>query len=248
MEELEALVECVHPDELLLVVDMMTGQDALNIARAFSARLPLTGIMLTRAENESRGGVALSMRVETGCPIRLLGTGEHLNQLEVFDAKRIANRLLGMGDVVALVEQAEALMQEEETQDAMAHFQKGTFTLEDFRKQLKSVNKMGGVAKIVKMLPGASMLEGALKNSGESDQSIMHQIAIISSMTPKERRYYKLINGPRRRRIAGGSGRPIQEVNKLIKNYERLLDMQKKLKKLQDRPGFSDKLRGLFGP
>ncbi|MDR2417201.1 MAG: signal recognition particle protein [Holosporales bacterium] len=247
MQELKTLVKSVQPEELLLVADMMMGQDALNIARAFSARLPLTGIVLTRADSESRGGVALSMRLETGCPIRALGTGEHLDDIEIFNAHRIVDRLLGKGDIVSLVEKASEVLEKEETEASMARLNQGVFTLTDLAHQLKQVSKMGGIASILKMLPGAGALDGLVKKQDMDDQAIARQLAIISSMTPKERRYYKLINGSRRRRIAAGSGSSVQDVNKLLKNYEKMLEMQKKLRKLQKRPGFGDKLQNLLG-
>ncbi|MDR0407013.1 MAG: signal recognition particle protein [Holosporales bacterium] len=246
MQELEALAAHVHPDEILLTVDMMTGQDALNVARAFSARLPLTGVFLTRADSESRGGVALSMRIETGCPIRMLGTGEHLDELEVFDARRVADRLLGRGDIVSFVEKAAEVFEKEEAEAAFTRLNQGVFTLEDLSRHLMQVNKMGGITHMLKMLPGMQSLEGSMKK-GIDDRMIAHQLAIISSMTPKERRHYKLINGACRRRIATGSGCTVQEVNKLLKNYEQMLAFHKKMKKIQGQRGFEAKWQSLLG-
>ncbi|MDR1910601.1 MAG: signal recognition particle protein [Holosporales bacterium] len=246
MQELEILVARVQPEEVLLVADMMTGQDALHIARSFSERLPLTGIVLTRADSESRGGVALSMRVETGCPIRALGIGEHLDDIEIFEARRVVGRLLGMGDIVSLVEKAAETLEKEEADATMARLRQGIFTLDDLAQQLKQVRKMGGISSVLKMLPGASAFEDAVKKQGIADHTITHQLAIISSMTPKERRHYRLINGSRCRRIAKGSGCSVQDVNKLLKHYEKMLDAHKKLKKMQQQRGFEEKLQNFF--
>jgi signal recognition particle subunit SRP54 len=187
------------------------------------------------------------MRSETGCPIRVLGTGERLDDIEIFDAHRIVNRLLGKGDIVSLVEKASEVLEKEETEATMARLNQGVFTLADLAQQLKQVSKMGGIAGILRMLPGANAPDSLIKKQGMDDRTIARQLAIISSMTPKERRYYKLINGSRRRRIAAGSGSDVQDVNKLLRNYEKMLEAQKKLRKLQKQPGFGDKLQNLFG-
>ncbi|MDR1267811.1 MAG: signal recognition particle protein [Holosporales bacterium] len=247
MQELQELNACINPDEILLVADMMTGQDALQVARSFSAALPLTGILLTRSESHSRGGVALSMRAETGCPIRLLGTGERLDQLEIFDAKRVAGRLLGMGDIVSLVEQAAEVLQKEDAETALHRLHQGVFTLEDWRQQILQVSKMGGISQILSKLPGVNGLGAMAEQQNLGEHSMKRQLAMIASMTPKERRHYKLLNGSRRRRIAAGSGCTVQEVNKLLKQYERMLEMQKRLKKMQNRPGLESKMRDFFG-
>lgn len=220
MAELQTINNIVQADEILLVADMMTGQEALSIASAFSSKLPVTGVILTRADGDARGGVALSMREVTGCPIRFIGTGEQLDSLSIFDAERMAGRLLGMGDVVALVEKARQAFSQQETEKAAQLLQSGNFTLDDFVHQMEKMSTMGGLKTIVKMLPQGQKINSMMEQVGVSDKTIAHHIAIVRSMTAKERANHKLLNGSRRKRIALGSGTSVQQVNQLIKQYE----------------------------
>ncbi|MDR1561305.1 MAG: signal recognition particle protein [Holosporaceae bacterium] len=231
MEELVVTQNIIVPDEILLVVDIMTGQDAFNIARKFSQSVGITGIILTRVDGDARGGVALSMRALTNCDIKFLCTGERLDDIEFFDSAKIANRLLGMGDIVSLVEKAQENFSQQENEEATQKLRQGIFTFDDLANQMEKMSKLGGLSTIVKMLPKSKFLEKAMNESGISDKTVARNLAIIKSMTKKERRNYKLLNGSRKKRIAAGSGTVIQDVNKLIKQYEYALDLFKKLKK-----------------
>jgi signal recognition particle subunit SRP54 len=231
MEELQKIQRIINPDEIILVVDIMTGQDAFNIAKKFSEALSISGLILTRVDGDARGGVALSMRALTGCEIKFLCTGERLDDMELFDAERIASRLLGMGDIVSLVEKAQENFSREEAEETAKRLQAGIFTFDDFAAQMEKMSKMGGLKAIMKILPQSKQLEDMMGASGVSDKTIARSIAIIKSMTKKERSNHKLLNGSRRKRIATGSGTTVQEVNKLIKQYEGTLDIFKKIKK-----------------
>lgn len=231
MDELIDTYKTIRPEEVFLVVDIMTGQDAINIARKFSDSLKISGIILTRVDGDARGGVALSMRALTGCEIKFLCVGERLDDIEFFDPDRIASRLLGMGDVVSLVERAQENFSKEEAEETARKMQDGVFTLDDLASQMEKMSKLGGLKSILNMLPQSRRLESLMDSQGISDRTIYRNIAIVRSMTKKERKNYKIINGSRRKRIAAGSGTTIQEVNKLIKQYEGILDMMKKLKK-----------------
>ncbi|MBE6447080.1 MAG: signal recognition particle protein [Alphaproteobacteria bacterium] len=230
MDELRDIKDIIQPDEILLVANIMTGQEALNVAAKFSEVLNITGVILTQVDGDARGGVALSMRSVTGCPIKFLGTGEHLDNLEIFDAERIAGRLLGMGDVVSLVEKAQEAISEEEALAEAKKMQEGIFTLDDYAKQMERMSKLGGLKGIVKMLPKSQMIEKAMDEQGISDNTIARSVAIVRSMTRKERNNYKILNGSRRKRIANGSGTSVQEVNRLIKQYEAVLTLFKQVK------------------
>lgn len=232
MNELIDMQSLIEPDEILLVADIMTGQDAINIAKKFSEALGLSGVVLTRVDGDARGGVALSMRALTGCPIKFLCTGERLEDIEFFDPDRIAGRLLDMGDVVSLVEKAQEAFSKEETEAAAKKMQEGTFSFDDLAAQMENMSKLGGLKSLVKMLPQSGQLESFMSAQGISDKTVARSIAIIRSMTKKEKANYKILNGSRRRRIAAGSGTTIQEVNKLIKQYEGTLGMMKKIKKM----------------
>ncbi|MDR0632300.1 MAG: signal recognition particle protein [Holosporaceae bacterium] len=231
MHELQQINGIIEADEIILVVDIMTGQDALNIARRFSEALPISGVILTRVDGDARGGVALSMRVVTGCEIKFLCTGEQLDDMEFFDAERIVGRLLGMGDVVSLVEKAQENFSREEEEEAAKKMQAGIFTFDDFAAQLEKMSKLGGLKTILKMLPQSQQLENLMEINGVSDKTVAKNLAIIRSMTRKEKRNHKLLNGSRKKRIAAGAGSTVQEVNKLVKQYEGALDMFKKIKK-----------------
>ena len=232
MQELEVISRTVMPVETLLVADSLTGQDAVNVAKQFKERTNVTGIMLTRIDGDGRGGAALSMRSVTGCPIKLLGTGEKLDEIEVFHPDRIASRILGMGDIVSLVEKAADTIDEEEAAKLEAKIRKGTFDLEDLANQLKQMRKMGGMESMLKMLPGVGKMKKQLDAANIDETMIKRQEAIISSMTPKERRAPKLIAASRKKRIAAGSGTSVQDVNKLLKQHKQMATMMKKMGKM----------------
>jgi signal recognition particle subunit SRP54 len=210
----------------------MTGQDAVNLAKAFSERAATTGIVLTRVDGDARGGAALAMRQITGKPIVFIGTGERIGALEPFHAERIAGRILGMGDVVSLVEKAAETVDRDEAEKLAAKMAKGNFDLDDLAGQLRQIRRMGGMGGMLSMLPGVGKLKKQLGDANIDENIIKRQEAIISSMTKSERRNPKLLNGSRRRRIAGGSGASVQEINRLLKQYQDMADMMKKMKKL----------------
>ncbi|WP_343715317.1 signal recognition particle protein [Inquilinus sp.] len=232
MAEVVAIRDATRPTETLLVADAMTGQDAVNVARTFHERVGVTGIVLTRVDGDSRGGAALSMRAVTGQPIKLIGMGEKMDALELFHPDRIANRILGMGDVVSLVEKAAATIEKEDAEKLAAKIQKGEFDLEDLASQLRQMRKMGGLQGLMGMLPGVGKIKDQMKTAGLDDKMIKRQEAIISSMTPTERRNPKIIHAKRKVRIAAGSGSTVQDVNKLLKQHQQMADMMKRMKKL----------------
>ena len=231
MDEVAQVREAVRPIETLLVADAMTGQDAVNVAAEFSRKVGITGIVLTRADGDARGGAALSMRAVSGCPIKLLGVGEKLDALEEFDAQRVAGRILGMGDVVGLVEKAGEVIAREEAATMAAKMIKGQFTLEDMADQFARIRKMGDVEGLLGMMPGVGKIKKQLAQANVDDQTIARQQAIILSMTPAERRIPKILNGSRRRRIARGSGTTVQEVNRVLKQFQQMSAMMKKMGK-----------------
>ncbi len=232
MTELESLESFLKPAEIMLVADAMTGQDAVTVAGHFKDRLNLTGITLTRIDGDARGGAALSMRSVTGCPIKFVGVGEQVDQLEVFHPERIAGRILDMGDVVSLVEKAAETIDQEEAEALSKKMQSGTFTLEDMEKQLLQVGKMGGLGSLMGMLPGIGRMKDKINEAGLDDKMVSRQIAIIRSMTHQERRNAKILNASRRRRIAMGSGTTVQDVNKLLKQFTEMSRVMKQMKKL----------------
>jgi signal recognition particle subunit SRP54 len=231
MDELAEIRKAINPDEVILVVDIMTGQDAINIAKKFHESIQVGGIILTRVDGDARGGVALSMRAVTGCGIKFFCTGERLDDLEFFDPDRIANRLLGMGDIVSLVEKAQEAFSQQEAEGLFQKMQDGIFSFDDFAAQMEKMSTMGGLKNILKLLPQGKAMEKMMEEQGASDKTLVKNLAIIRSMTKKEKRNYKVMNGSRRRRIAVGSGTTVQDVNKLIKQYEGALTMFKMLKK-----------------
>jgi signal recognition particle subunit SRP54 len=231
MNELQMIENMIRPDEIILTVDVMTGQDAFNIAEKFSRALPVSGIILTRIDGDARGGAVLSMRAVTGREIKFLCTGERLEDLEFFDAERIAGRLLGMGDIVSLVEKARENFSREEAEKTARKLQEGIFTFDDLAVQMEKMSKMGGLKTILKMLPQSREIEKLMDAHGISDKTLAKNIAIIRSMTAKEKTDFKILNGSRRKRIAAGSGTGVAEVNKLIKQYENALTLFKKMKK-----------------
>lgn len=228
MEELETIKSTVEPDEILLVVDAMTGQDAVNVAKNFDQRLDIDGIVLTKMDGDARGGAALSIKAITGKPIKFAGTGEKLADLETFHPDRMSSRILGMGDVLSLIEKAEKSIDKEKAQALEEKIRKNEFTLEDFMDQMEQVRNMGPMDEILGMIPG---MGGAkqLKNMQVDDKQLDYIEAIISSMTPEERRDPEVINGSRRKRIAQGSGTSIQEVNRLLKQFRQIKKMMKQL-------------------
>ena len=232
MAELEAVRDRVRPHETLLVADALTGQDAVNLARTFHDRVGLSGIVLTRIDGDGRGGAALSMRAVTGQPIKLVGVGEKLDALEAFHPDRMASRILGMGDVVSLVERVAETVDREEAEQLAAKMKKGSFDLDDLATQLQQMRKMGGMSGILGMLPGVGKIKQQLSEAQIDDRMIARQLAIISSMTPKERRNPQILHASRKRRIAAGSGTAVPEVNRLLKQYQQMQTMMKRVKKM----------------
>jgi signal recognition particle subunit SRP54 len=232
MAEVTDIRAATNPVETLLVVDAMTGQDAVNTAKAFNDALGVTGIVLTRMDGDARGGAALSMRAVTGAPIKLTGVSEKLDGLEDFHPERVAGRILGMGDIVGLVEKAAETVDEEEAEKLARKMAKGQFDLEDYGKQLKQISKMGSLSGILGMLPGVGKLKAQLEDANLDTSILKRQGAIISSMTPKERRTPDIIKASRKKRIAAGSGTSVQEVNRLLKQFDDMSTMMKRMNKL----------------
>jgi signal recognition particle subunit SRP54 len=232
MEEVSTIQRIAQPRETLLVADSMTGQDAVNVAKEFNDQVPLSGIVLTRVDGDARGGAALSMRHITGRPIKFLSTGEKLADLEEFHPERVASRILDMGDIVSLVERAAEVIDEKEAEKFAKKLEKGRFDFEDLASQLKQVSKIGNFKGMMGMLPGMGKFKEKIEAAEIDEKVIPRQIAIISSMTPKERKYPKLLNPSRKKRIAAGSGTAVPEINKLIKQLEKASKMMKKVKKL----------------
>ncbi|MDP3418998.1 signal recognition particle protein [Falsiroseomonas sp.] len=232
MAEVASVKAFAKPHETLLVVDAMTGQDAVQTARAFNEQVGVTGIVMTRVDGDARGGAALSMRAVTGAPIKLLGAGEKLDALEDFHPDRIANRILGMGDIVSLVERAAETIDQAEAEKLAKKMQKGSFDLEDYAQQIKQIGKMGSLSGILGMLPGIGKMKAQIENANLDQSMLKRQAAIISSMTMKERRKPELIKASRKKRIAAGSGATVQEVNRLLKQFDDMSDMMKRMNKM----------------
>jgi signal recognition particle subunit SRP54 len=231
MAELAQVRDLSRPHETLLVADSLTGQDAVNTARIFHEKIGVSGIVLTRMDGDARGGAALSMRHVTGQPIKLVGMGEKLDQLEPFHPDRVAGRILDMGDVVSLVEQAAEMVDKQDAEKLARKMAKGSFDLADLRGQLMQMRKMGGMKGILGKLPGVQKMQKQLDQANIDEKLIGRQCAIIDSMTPKERRNADLINASRKRRIAAGSGTSVQDVNRLLKQHRQMQDMMKRMKK-----------------
>ncbi len=227
MAELGRIKESIRPSDIMLVADAMTGQDAVNIAKAFNDRLDISGVILTKMDGDARGGAALSIKSITGKPIKFIGVGEKLNALEPFHPDRMASSILGMGDVLSLIEKAQEAVDQKKAIELQKKLRKSQFTLDDFRDQLAQVRKMGSLSDILKMIPGMGKIKH-LKDLEVDDREFVRIEAIINSMTPHERRQHGIINGSRRKRIALGSGTRIQDVNALLKNYTQMLKMLKK--------------------
>jgi len=227
MAEAAEVRQAANPHEVLLVADALTGQDAVNLARAFNERVGLTGIVLTRVDGDGRGGAALSMRAVTGKPIKLLGTGEKMDALEDFDPGRVAGRILGMGDIVALVEKAAQTIDAEKAARTAERMRKGQFDLNDLREQLDGMMKMGGLGGLMGMLPGVAKMKNQMSAANLDDKVLKRQIAIINAMTPKERRNPDLLKASRKKRIAAGSGTRVEDINKLLKMHWTMADVMK---------------------
>jgi signal recognition particle subunit SRP54 len=227
MNEAAEVKRAASPHEVLLVADSLTGQDAVNLARSFNERVGLTGIVLTRVDGDGRGGAALSMRAVTGKPIKLIGTGEKLDALEDFDPARIAGRILGMGDIVALVEKAAANIDAEKAMRAAEKMRKGQFDLADLRDQLAQMQQMGGIGGLMGMMPGIAKMKNQIANAGLDESILKRQMAIIDSMTPQERRNPDVLKASRKKRIAAGSGTSPEAINKLLKMHRGMADMMK---------------------
>lgn len=247
MEELVAIKAASNPIETLLIADAMTGQDAVTIAQEFNEKIGVTGIVLTRLDGDARGGAALSMRAITGRPIKFMGVGEKLDQIEPFQANRVAGRILDMGDIVSLVEKAASVVDQEEAELMAKKIQKGSFDLNDMAKQIESMMKMGGMSSLLGMLPGVGRLKDQLDKANLDDGILKRQVAIIRSMTQKERKNSKILNGSRRKRIASGAGVQVQDVNRLIKQFEQTQQMMKKFGKMGQKGLMRNGLKGLLG-
>jgi len=243
MAELERIKAALTPSEILFVADAMTGQDAVNVAQSFNERLEVSGVILTKLDGDARGGAALSIRQVTGKPIKLVGMGEKLDALETFHADRMAQRILGMGDVLSLIEKAQEAVDEEKAREMEKKLRKDGFSLEDFRDQLQMIKKMGSMESIMKMIPGMGKAMKQMKGLQMPDKELKKVEAIINSMTLAERRNHKLINGSRRIRIANGSGTSVPEVNRLLKRFTEAQKMMKKMQKMGPR-GLQNMLGG----
>ena len=243
MDEMKAVAAVSVPKETLLVVDSLTGQDAVNVAQSFSGEVDLTGVILTRMDGDARGGAALSMRAVTGKPIKFAATGEKLDAIEPFHPERVAGRILGMGDIVSIVEKAAATIQAEDAEKLAQRMAKGQFDMNDLRTQLRQMQNMGGLGVLAGMMPGMKKAKAAMAQSGMDDKVLLRMDAIIGSMTPKEREKPELLNAKRKIRVAKGSGTQVQDVNKLLKMHQEMAKAMKQIKKMGGLKG----LGALFG-
>jgi signal recognition particle subunit SRP54 len=241
MQELIEIVETIEPHEILLVADAMTGQEAVRVAKAFDDSLELDGLILTKLDGDSRGGSALSMRAITGKPIKFIGVGEKADALEPFHPERMAGRILGMGDVLSLIEKASKQVSEEDAKKLEKKFRKNEFTFEDFYQQLQTMKKMGSVSSLMGMIPGMGAMSQQI-DENKVEQDMKRTEAIILSMTKAERNDHEILNGSRRKRIAKGSGTSVEEVNKLVTQFTQMKTMMKKMSKMSP-----DTLKGLMG-
>jgi signal recognition particle subunit SRP54 len=247
MDEVKAIQAATKPIEILLVADAMTGQDAVRIAQGFKDALPITGLVLTRIDGDSRGGAALSMRAVTGCPIKFLGVGEKSDHLEIFHPERLAGRILDMGDIVSLVERASEVVNAEDAEKMAKKMQKGIFDLNDMAQHIEQMLKMGGISNMIGFLPGMGKIKDKIAQSGMDDKVIRRQLGIIHSMTKKERKNVQILNASRRRRIAKGAGLEVSDVNRLLKQHQQMQLMMKQLGKTGAKGLMSGKLGALFG-
>ena len=232
MNEIATIHEITSPSETLLVADSLTGQDAINVAKSFKKRIDITGIALTRIDGDARGGAALSMRSATNCPLKLLGTGEKLEDLEDFHPDRIASRILGMGDVVSLVEKAKEEIDQKEAEKIEEKIFKGQFDLDDLKSQFKQMRKMGGMSGLLTMLPGVAKAKANMNAANLDENILIKQESIINSMTKQERKQVKVFNASRKRRVAAGAGVDVQEVNRVLKQFKQMSLVMKKVKKM----------------
>jgi len=242
MEELIRIRSAVQPAEILFVADAMTGQEAVNVAATFNDRLGIDGVIMTKMDGDARGGAALSLKAVMGKPIKFVGVGEKVDALEVFHPERMATRILGMGDILSLVEKAQSTVDERQARELERKIRKNEFTLEDFRNQLQQIRKMGPLKDLFSMIPGFNKIK-ALKQINPDEKELVRVTAIIDSMTKKERLNYLIIDGQRRKRIALGSGTTVQDVNRLLKNYG---EMRKIMKKMTSKEGMKAMRRGNF--
>lgn len=246
MNELVRIKETVNPREILFVADAMTGQEAVNVAGGFDERLDITGVVLTKLDGDAKGGAALSIKAVTGKPVKFVGLGEKLDALEVFHADRLVSRILGMGDVLTLVEKAQSVFDEKEADRLRQKLKKSQFDLEDFRSQLQQIKKMGSLESIMGMIPGVGKMMKQMQGAGPSEKELKRIEAIIDSMTPKERADHSIINGSRRLRIAKGSGTTVQEVNQLLKRFTEAQKVMKQLQKLGPKGLMRGMGKGMF--
>ncbi|PKP74700.1 MAG: signal recognition particle protein [Alphaproteobacteria bacterium HGW-Alphaproteobacteria-6] len=247
MDEVAEVAAIARPRETLLVVDGLTGQVAVEVAQEFDARVGITGVVLTRMDGDGRGGAALSMRAVTGKPIRFVGLGEKMDALETFEAERIAGRILGMGDIVALVEKAQETLEAEQAERMMKRFQKGLFSMNDLKGQLEQMLKMGGMQGIMGMMPGMGKMSRQMEDAGFDDSALRRQIALIHSMTKRERANPDILQASRKKRIAAGAGLEVAELNRLLKMHRQMADMMKKMGKMGKGGMLKQALGGMFG-
>ncbi len=247
MNQVAAVRDVAKPRETLLVVDGLTGQDAVNTAQNFDDRIGITGVVLTRMDGDGRGGAALSMRAVTGKPIKFVGLGEKMDALETFEPQRIAGRILGMGDIVALVERAQETIEAEQAEKMMRRMAKGQFNMNDLRMQLEQMLKMGGMEGMMSMMPGMGKMAKQAQEAGFDDKILRQQIALINSMTKRERANPDLLQASRKKRIAAGSGMEVSELNKLLKMHRQMADMMKKMGKMGKGGMLKQAMKGMFG-
>ena len=247
MGEVEDVRDATSPHETILVVDGLTGQDAVHTAENFDTRIGISGVVLTRMDGDGRGGAALSMRAVTGKPIKFVGLGEKMDALEEFHPERVASRILGMGDIVSLVEKAQETIEAEQAERMMKRFQKGQFNMNDLKSQLEQMMKMGGMEGVMSMMPGMSKMSKQMEEAGMDDTVIRRQLALINSMTKKERAYPQILQASRKKRIARGAGQEVSDLNKLLKMHRQMSDMMKKLGKMGKKGMLRGGLGALFG-
>ncbi|MDG1531281.1 MAG: signal recognition particle protein [Paracoccaceae bacterium] len=247
MEEVETVRDVTKPRETLLVVDGLTGQDAVNVAEEFDGKIGVSGVVLTRMDGDGRGGAALSMRAVTGKPIKFVGLGEKMDALEEFHPERVAGRILGMGDIVSLVEKAQETIEAEQAERMMKRFQKGMFNMNDLKNQLLQMQKMGGMESVMGMMPGMKKMAGQVEKAGLNDNLLARQVALINSMTKKERANPSLLQASRKKRIAKGAGLEVSELNKLLKMHRQMADMMKKMGKMGKKGMLKGALGSMFG-
>ncbi|WP_457646202.1 signal recognition particle protein [Profundibacter sp.] len=247
MDEVQSVRDIANPRETLLVVDGLTGQDAVNVAEEFDSKVGVSGVVLTRMDGDGRGGAALSMRAVTGKPIKFVGLGEKMDALEEFHPERVAGRILGMGDIVSLVEKAQETIEAEQAERMMRRFQKGQFNMNDLKQQLEQMLKMGGMEGIMGMMPGMGKMKKQVEEAGFDDSILKRQIALINSMTKRERANPKLLQASRKKRIARGAGMEVSELNKLMKMHRQMADMMKKMGKMGKGGMLKKAMGGMFG-